>query len=171
MIRPSLDPADALFALSWRLCWGVRAALSLQGPGWRLPYPTPELAPVPEPCPVPEPYSFLRVPLFQIFQKRGPAFETFQKRPALYLAFQGGPTFQTFQKGSALYLTFQRGPAFQKGPTLYLAFLQRGPTLYLVFADAGHLWVFTVAVLQNCRPPEFVLVLSSWLPPTHPIWV
>ncbi|CAL8314665.1 unnamed protein product [Boreogadus saida] len=39
----------------------------------------------------------------------------------------------------------------QKGPALYLAFLQRGPALYLafVFADAGHLWVFAIAGLQN----------------------
>ncbi|CAL8253784.1 unnamed protein product [Boreogadus saida] len=83
------------------------------------------------------------------------------KGPALYLAFPRGSafkTFQTFQKGPALYLAFPRGSAFktfqtfQKGPAFYLAF---------VFADAGHLWVFAVARLQN-------FFCSLLLAPLHP---
>ncbi|CAL8397677.1 unnamed protein product [Boreogadus saida] len=47
------------------------------------------------------------------------------------------------ERGPALYLAFlQRGPAlylafFQRGPALYLAFLQRGPALYLAFFQRG----------------------------------
>ena len=40
MIRPSFAPAVALFAPSWRLCWGRHAELLLQCPGWRVPYPS-----------------------------------------------------------------------------------------------------------------------------------
>ena len=96
MIRPSLDPADALFvggcvgAYVQRRLFKARVGRCLtdyQIGGGEFGVlsgshfsPAPELTPVPEPCPVPEPYSFPRVPLFQNFQ-------TFQKRPTLYLVF------------------------------------------------------------------------------------